>query len=261
MDYNFLEIKSSESVATVVVNRPGSLNALNSNLLEELKSAFNDLSSDASVRVVILTGAGEKAFVAGADIKEMAEMTPFEAEDFSRKGHNLLGIMRNFNKPIIGAVNGYALGGGFELALACDMIFASKNAKFGFPEVTLGIMPGFGGTQNLRNLVGEKVALEMILTAKTIDADTGFSLGIVNNVFENIQELLENVRLVAEKIASMPFHSIKSGRYAVINGKDMSFENSLKYESSLFGNLFATEDQKEGMKAFMEKRRPNFKNR
>lgn len=261
MDYNFLEIKRSENFATVVVNRPGSLNALNSDLLDELKSALSELNNDASVKVVILTGAGEKAFVAGADIKEMSEMTPFEAEDFSSKGHNLLRMIKNFNKPIIAAVNGYALGGGFELALACDMIFASKNARFGFPEVTLGIMPGFGGTQNLRNILGEKVALEMILTAKIVDADTGFIIGIVNHVFENTQELLENVRLIAEKIASMPFYSIKNARDAVVNGKDMSFENSLKYESSLFGELFSTEDQKEGMKAFMEKRKPNFKNR
>lgn len=261
MDYKFLEIKKTENTATIVVSRPESLNALNLRVLDELECTFYEFNSDASVKVVIITGAGEKAFVAGADIKEMADMTAFEAEIFSRKGHNLLNVIRNFNKPVIAAVNGYALGGGFELALACDMIFASKNAKFGFPEVTLGIMPGFGGTQNLRNLLGEKVALEMILTAKTIDADTGFSLGIVNKVFENTQELLENVRLTAKKIASMPFYSIKNARGAVIKGKDMSFENSLHYESSLFGNLFATEDQKEGMKAFIEKRKPIFKNK
>lgn len=261
MDYTYLEIRKTEKIATVVISRPDSLNALNTKILDELEIAFCELDDNSSVKVIVLTGSGEKSFVAGADIKEMAEMTPFEAEKFSRKGQHLVEIMKNLSKPVIAAVNGYALGGGFELALACDMIFASRNAKFGFPEVTLGIIPGFGGTQNLRRIAGEKIALEMILTGKVIDADSAFELGVVNKTFENIQELVSNVNSLAEKIALMSFYSIKNAREAVINGKDMSYANSLRYESSLFGNLFSTEDQKEGMNAFMQKRKPVFKNR
>ncbi|MBC7196657.1 MAG: enoyl-CoA hydratase/isomerase family protein [Deferribacterales bacterium] len=259
MEYKFLKVAKTEKILTITINRPEALNALNKEVLKELECALYDTYLNEDIRVVVLTGEGEKAFVAGADIKEMQNMNTCQAIDFAKKGHDILRLIRKMPQPVIAAVNGYALGGGFEMALACDIIFASSNAKFGFPEVTLGIMPGFGGTQNLSRIVGEKIASELIFTGKMITAQRGKELNIVSEVFENKEKLMENVYKTCEQIVSNSKLGIKFAKEAILNGINMPINEAYNYESSLFGGLFSTEDQKEGMKAFVEKRKAQFK--
>ena len=239
------------------MNRPESLNALNGELLSELQCAFSELGSDAAVKAVVITGAGEKAFVAGADIKEMAEMNPFQAHQFALKGQGVVLALQKMKKPVIAAVNGYALGGGLELALACDFIYACEKAKLGFPEVTLGIMPGFGGTQNLSRLVGHARASEMIFTGRMISAEKGAAWGVVNEVF-SAGELLPKTLETAAAIARTGVLGVGYAKDAIANGLNMAKEDGFRYEASLFGVLFATKDQREGMEAFVEKRKANF---
>jgi enoyl-CoA hydratase len=252
------EIK--EGVALVTVNRPDSLNALNSRLLGELERALQQIEQDDSVQVVIITGAGDKAFVAGADIKEMAAMTSYQGHQFALQGQRVMLFMEKMTKPVIAAVNGYALGGGLELALACDLIYASENARFGFPEVTLGIMPGFGGTQNLARLIGPNRAKEMVLSGRMIPAQKAVAWGIVNELCPQA-ELLDKVKGLAREMAKNGRLGVGYAKNAIVNGLNMSKEDGFRYESSLFGVLFATEDQKEGMGAFVEKRKPQFNGR
>ncbi|WP_224981627.1 enoyl-CoA hydratase/isomerase family protein [Geomonas agri] len=246
-----------EGIATVTVNRPASLNALNSQVLGELECALYKLEQDAAVRVVILTGAGEKAFVAGADIKEMADMTSFEGHRFALQGQRVMLFMEKMTKPVIAAVNGYALGGGLELALACDVIYASDNAKLGFPEVTLGIIPGFGGTQNLSRLIGPNRAKELVYSGRMINAQKAQAWGIVNEVVAQA-ELAAKALELAREIAKNGSLGVGYAKNAIVNGLNMTKEDGFRYESSLFGVLFATEDQKEGMGAFVEKRKAQF---
>ena len=248
----------NEGVALVTVNRPDSLNALNSRLLGELERALQQIEQDESVQVVIITGAGDKAFVAGADIKEMAAMTSYQGHQFALQGQRVMLFMEKMTKPVIAAVNGYALGGGLELALACDLIYASENARFGFPEVTLGIMPGFGGTQNLARLIGPNRAKEMVLSGRMIPAQKAVAWGIVNELCAQA-ELLYKVTGLAREMAKNGRLGVGYAKNAIVNGLNMSKEDGFRYESSLFGVLFATEDQKEGMGAFIEKRKPQFK--
>ena len=248
----------NEGVALVTVNRPDSLNALNSRLLGELERALQQIEQDESVQVVIITGAGDKAFVAGADIKEMAAMTSYQGHQFALQGQRVMLFMEKMTKPVIAAVNGYALGGGLELALACDLIYASENARFGFPEVTLGIMPGFGGTQNLARLIGPNRAKEMVLSGRMIPAQKAVAWGIVNELCAQA-ELLYKVTGLAREMAKNGQLGVGYAKNAIVNGLNMSKEDGFRYESSLFGVLFATEDQKEGMGAFIEKRKPQFK--
>lgn len=258
MEFNNLLIETADNVATLTVNRPRSLNSLNSEVLGELECALNGLNLDDGIKVVVLTGAGERAFVAGADIKEMAGMSAFQGHAFARKGQQVILLMERMKKPIIAAVNGYALGGGLELALACDFIYASTKAKLGFPEVTLGIMPGFGGTQNLARLIGPNRANEMIFTGMMLDADKACAWGVVNEVFAP-EELLVKTRETALAIAKAAPLGVSSAKDAISNGLNMGKEDGFRYEAALFGVLFATGDQREGMGAFVEKRPAAFK--
>lgn len=257
MEYKNLLIENDNGVATLTINRPQALNALNGEVLTELGCAFYQLEYDAAVKVIVLTGAGEKAFVAGADIKEMAEMSAYEGHQFGRKGQHVMLAMEKMKTPVIAAVNGFALGGGLELALACDFIYASSKAKLGFPEVTLGIMPGFGGTQTLARLIGKSKANELIFTGKVVTADKAQAWGIVNEVFAP-EELLAKAKETAAAIAATGPLGVAYAKDAIANGLNMSREDGFRYEASLFGVLFATADQKEGMGAFVEKRKAVF---
>jgi enoyl-CoA hydratase len=234
------------------------MNALNSEVLGELECALYELNLDSTVKAVVLTGAGEKAFVAGADIKEMSEMNSFEGHRFGQKGQRVMLLIEKMTKPVIAAVNGYALGGGLELALACDFIYASEKAKLGFPEVTLGVIPGFGGTQNLSRLIGPNKANELIFTGTIITAEKAQAWGIVNETFPP-EELLPKALATAKAIARVGTLGVAYAKDAIANGLNMGKEDGLRYEASLFGVLFATEDQKEGMGAFVEKRKAEFK--
>ncbi len=257
MTYQTLLMETTDGIATLTVNRPQSLNALNSQVLRELECAFTALDSDGAVKVVILTGAGEKAFVAGADIKEMAEMNACQGHDFARQGQRVMLALEKMRKPVIAAVNGFALGGGLELALGCDFIYAAEKAKLGFPEVTLGIIPGFGGTQNLARLIGKSRANELIFTGRMIEAPKACAWGIVNEVCP-AGELLGRVRETAGFIAGVGTLAVGYAKDAVANGLNMAKEDGFRYEASLFGVLFASADQKEGMGAFVEKRKAVF---
>ncbi len=251
-------VEVTDGVGWLTINRPDSLNALNSEVVGALESALRDLEQDAAMKVVVLTGAGEKAFVAGGDIKEMADMGPLQAKAYARKGQQMVAYIEKMRKPVIAAVNGYALGGGLELALACDFIYASEKAKLGLPEVTLGVMPGFGGTQNLPRLVGPNKAKELIFSGKTLSAGQAKEWGIVNEVFP-AEELRTKVTEIAQAIARNGMLGVASAKDAIVNGLNMTKEDGLRYESSLFATLFATEDQKEGMQAFIAKRKAGFK--
>jgi len=259
IEYKYIVLDYKENVCIVTVNREKNLNALNSEVLDELSNVFEELESNNSVKVIIITGAGKKAFVAGADISEMVSSIPSQAIHFARKGQNLVRYMENMKKPIIAAVNGFALGGGLELALGCDFIYASDNAKLGLPEVTLGIMPGFGGTQNLSRLIGANKAKELIFTGKMIGADNAHEWGIVNAVFSQ-EKLMDESLKTAKIISRNGLVAIGFAKEVISRGLNMSKGDAFKYESSIFSALFSTEDQKEGMNAFLEKRKPDFKN-
>ena len=258
MEFKNLLIETTDGITTLTINRPQALNALTSEVVQELECALYGLDLDASVKAVVLTGAGEKAFVAGADIKEMAEISAFTAHDFASKGQRLMLLMRKMRKPVIAAVNGFALGGGLELALACDFIYASEKAKFGFPEVGLGIIPGFGGTQNLPRLIGTGRANELIFSGRVITAAKALDWGIVNEVFAP-EELLPKALATAREITGKSPLGVAYAKDAIVNGLNMTKEDGFRYESSLFGVLFATADQREGMGAFIAKRPAEFK--
>jgi len=258
LDKNNILIEVSEGIGWLTINRPENLNALNSEVVESLDYALHNLEQDTTVKVVVITGAGEKAFVAGGDIKEMAGMTPQEARAFSRKGQQMIGFIEKMKKPVIAAVNGYALGGGLEVALACDFIYASEKAKLGLPEVTLGVIPGFGGTQNLPRLVGPNRARELIFSGRMLGAQQAKEWGIVNEVFP-LEQLREKVMEIAGLIARNGMIAVGAAKEAAVNGLNMAKEDGLRYESVLFAALFTTEDQKEGMQAFVAKRKAEFK--
>ncbi len=250
-------IDIQDPVAVITINRPTKLNALNKSTIEELHQAFSSLSTNNDVKVVIVTGSGEKAFVAGADISEFANFSVEEGGKLAAKGQEILfDYVQNFNKPVIAAVNGFALGGGLELAMACHFRVASDNAKMGLPEVTLGVIPGYGGTQRLAQLVGKGRAMEMIITAGMIDANTALNYGLVNHVVEQT-ELLNLAKGIAEKITknssvaiAKAIESINAGFEDGVNGYTVEINN--------FGACFGTEDFKEGTTAFLEKRKANF---
>jgi enoyl-CoA hydratase len=258
MGYKNLLMEVTDGIALVKVNRPQVLNALNRETLVDLQQAMKDLEGRKDVRAVILTGEGEKAFVAGADIAEMKAMNAVEALAFSRLGHESLKMIEKLPKPVIAAVNGYALGGGLEIALACDFIYASEKAKLGVPEVTLGIFPGFGGTQRLPRLIGKGRAKELIFTGKMIDAAEAYDVGIVNRIFPPDQ-LMEEVLKTARAIAQNGPVAVMLAKGAVNAGYDEGREEGEALEMTAWGNTFASHDQKEGMGAFLEKRKPQFK--
>lgn len=260
METKCILVEVTEGIGVLKINRPESLNALNGEVLEEMESALVGLERDTAVKVVVVTGAGNKAFVAGGDIKEMLAMDPLAGQAFSRKGQRVMLLIGKMKKTVIAAVNGYALGGGLELALACDFIYASDKAKLGLPEVTLGVIPGFGGTQNLARLIGPNKAKELIFSGKILSAQQAKEWGIVNEVF-TAEELSARVMEIAQLIARNGMIAVATAKDAIVNGLNMNKEDGLRYESSLFSMLFATEDQKEGMQAFIAKRKPEFKNK
>jgi enoyl-CoA hydratase/carnithine racemase len=247
-------------IAYVTVNRPKVLNALNTPTWKDLRTAFEDARDDATVRGVILTGAGNKAFVAGADIGELAQATGFDAEQSSRFGQRVLDLIENLGKPVIAAVNGFALGGGCETAMACTVRLAVETAKFGQPEVTLGLVPGGGGTQRLPRLVGKGRALQLILSGDMITAQEAYRIGLVNEIVP-AAELIARAEAILKKIAANAPIAVKLGLEAVNKGMETSQDEGLLLEASYFGLCAATEDKKEGTSAFLEKRVPQFHGR
>ncbi len=241
------------AIVTLTLNRPDKLNALNLELVDALSVAVAELARDPSVLCAIMTGAGEKAFAAGADIAAMANMEPAAAHAFSVKGHALCAAMESANFPILGAINGFALGGGCEIALACDFLYASDRAKFGQPEVKLGVIPGFGGTQRLSRRVGLGAARELCYTGAVIDADAALRMGLVNAVVPG-GALMTKVTEVAAAIASMGPRAITECKRVLLRGADLSLTDANALESRAFSSLFETADQREGMAAFLEKR-------
>ncbi len=247
-------------VVTLTLHRPEKLNALNAVLVGELHRALHELDEDASVRVVILTGSGDKAFAAGADIAAMSEMTVANAKAFADLGHRVGARMESAHFPVIAAVNGFALGGGCEIALACDFIYASDRAKFGQPEVNLGVIPGFGGTQRLARRVGIARARELVMTGDIIDAKTALDIGLVNAIVPH-EGLLAKVREVAAKIAAKGPLAIAQSKRVLERGQDVPLPIANELEAQAFASLFGSNDQREGMKAFLEKRKASFEGR
>jgi enoyl-CoA hydratase len=260
MSYENLLVETAEGICTVKVNRPDKLNALDAQTMQELEAAFAALGVDAQVRGVVLTGAGEKAFVAGADIAELARLSALDARELARRGQRVFDRIEGLGKPVIAAVNGFALGGGCELALACHLRIASENARLGTPEVKLGLMCGYGGTQRLPRLVGRGRALELLLTGEMIDAQEAYRIGLVNRVVpkERLQE--EAQALLRKMLGNGPI-ALRHTLEAVAAGSSMGLEEALAHEASLFGMLCASDDMKEGTAAFLEKRAAKFQAR
>jgi len=258
MAYETILCEVDGAIATVTINRPKVLNALNPQVAEELAQAFTALGKDAAVKVIILTGAGDKSFVAGADISAMRDMNPVQARHFSRQLQGVTSLMESLPKPIIAAVNGFALGGGTEIALACDFIYASETAKFGQPEINLGVVPGAGGTQRLSRLVGKSWAKELCLTGDIIDVALAKEIGLVNRVFP-VDQLMDAVLKVAKKIASKGRVATRACKELINCGFDLPLNHALLLEAEAFCTCFASPDQREGMGAFLEKRKPDFK--
>lgn len=256
-DYQNLKFETKGPIAYVTVNRPDKLNALNMAVMEELRTAFHGLKQDAAIRVVILTGTGEKAFVAGADIGELAKHNTISAKEYTHKGQSVLDLIENLGKPVIACINGFALGGGCELAMACTMRIASENAKLGQPEVKLGIMAGYGGTQRLPRLVGKGRAMQMLLTADMISAAEAYRIGLVNEVVP-LAELVKRAEEIAAKIIANAPLACQYTMEAVNHGMNMTLEEGLYLEATLFGVCCSTEDKNEGTKAFLEKRAASF---
>ena len=257
MEFTNLLFENKDGVAIITLNRPKALNALDQATLEELNQIADRIAQDTSVKVVIITGSGEKAFVGGADITQMQPMTAIESRYFSKFGQGVFNKIENLPQPVIAAINGYALGGGCELAMACDVRFASDKAKFGQPEVTLGITPGFAGTQRLARLVGKGRAKELLYTGEIINADEAYRIGLVNKVVP-AEELMSVVKALAEKILSRAPIAVQLCKAAVNEGLDTDLETGTAYEAEVFALCFATADQKEGMGAFVEKRKAQF---
>jgi enoyl-CoA hydratase len=257
MEYKNILFSVEEGIATVTFNRPKVLNAMNYEVMSELLDAATICEKDDGIRALILTGAGEKAFVAGADISQMQDSSVLEIQKMMELGHRTLRLIETMPKPSIAAVNGFALGGGTEIALACDIRFASEKAVFGQPEILIGIIPGWGGTQRLPRLVGMGIAKEMILGGGQITAQRAYEIGLVNRVCPP-EKLLEEARTFALKLTKLPPFALKMAKNAMNYGFDMSLDNANKLEISCIAQCFSTQDQKEGMKAFLEKRKPNF---
>jgi enoyl-CoA hydratase len=247
-------------VAVLKINRPKSLNALNPETLMEVAACLEEIRKDKEIRCLIITGEGERAFVAGADIAAMVSMSAVEGRSFSQMGQAVLQALEDLPIPVIAAVNGFALGGGTELALACDLVVASDKARFGQPEINLGVIPGFGGTQRLSRRIGLPRARELIYSGDMIDAETAFRYGLVNRVVP-AAELMTEARKMAEKLAAKPPLAIQQAKAAINAGINMDLANGCRYENEAFSLTFATEDKAEGMKAFLEKREAHFKGR
>ncbi|MBR9989787.1 MAG: enoyl-CoA hydratase/isomerase family protein [Gemmatimonadetes bacterium] len=252
--------READGIAIITVNRPDKLNALNAGTVRELDRVLREARDDDSIRVIILTGAGEKAFVAGADIAELSRMGPIDGVSVSREGQATFRMIEALPKPVIGAINGFALGGGLELALACHIRIASTRAKFGLPEVKLGIIPGYGGTIRLPRLVGRGRALELMLTGDMIDTEEAYRIGLVNRVAEP-EALLDAARVMARKMIANGPIAIALALESVDRGMSTTIDDAQVLESNLFGLLASTDDMREGMTAFLEKRKAEFKGR
>lgn len=260
MSYQTLLVAVSESVATVTVNRPEAMNAMTTATLRELDHVVAELNSSPDVRAVIITGAGEKAFIAGGDISMLQGLDPSGARELAVLAQGACTVIENSPKPFIAAINGYALGGGCELAMSCDIRIAAEHARLGQPEINIGTLPGFGGSQRLPRLIGKGRALEMILTGDMIDARDAWRIGLVNQVVP-AGELQTTARNLALKLASKSMMALRLCKEAVMHGMEMELPNACRYEADLFALSFATADQKEGMAAFLEKRKPVFTDR
>ena len=260
MSYENLLVDKGEQLSVVTIHRPKVLNALNAKTIEELDACFRGLQHDSDVRAVILTGAGEKAFVAGADINELATYSPQQAQECALRGQAVLHRIETLGKPTIAAINGFALGGGCELALACSFRIASQTARLGQPEVKLGIIPGYGGSQRLPRLIGKGMALQMVLSGDPLSAEEAFRWGLVNQVVPP-EQLLPTAKEIARKIIANSPLAIRYCLEAVHQGMEEPLEQGLYLESTLFGMTFATEDMREGTLAFLEKRPPHFTGR
>lgn len=254
---NTLIFEKEGNTAIVTINRPRYLNALNKEVLDELSQVIDEVSSDEEIHVVILTGAGGKAFVAGADIAYMQNMTALEGRAFGRLGQSILRKLEYMPRPVIAAINGYALGGGCELAMACDIRVASDKSQFGQPEVSLGVIAGFAGTQRLPRLIGKSWAKELLFTGDMINAQEAYRIGLVNRVVPE-EKLMEVCRELANKIISKGQVAVRLCKAAVDEGLEMDVDKAMTHEADLFGLCFATQDQREGMTAFLEKRKPKF---
>jgi enoyl-CoA hydratase len=258
MAYETIILQKQGPVAVIKFNRPKALNAINPQLNAEVFQALDEIEKDPSLRVVVMTGEGEKAFIAGADIAYMVNLSPLAARSWSAQGHELGFRIENFPLPVIACVNGFALGGGAEMAMACDFIYASENAKFGQPEINLGIIPGFGGTQRLSRLVGKAMAKELCMTGGMINAQEAKAIGLVNKVFP-ADKLWEETMKTAALIASKGKVSLRSVKQCIDRGYDTDLRRGCQMESDHFGLGMGSPDGKEGLSAFLEKRKPNFK--
>lgn len=258
MTFENILFSTKDSIAYVTVNRPKVLNALNMATMEELRTAFHAIKNDNSVRVVILTGAGEKAFIAGADIGELSKQDAITAKEYTHRGQSVLNLIENLGKPVIACINGFALGGGCEIALACTMRLASETAKLGQPEVKLGIIPGYGGSQRLPRLVGKGIAMQLLLSGEMITAQEAHRIGLVNEVTAPA-DLIPRAEAIAQKIIANAPLAVQYTMEAVNKGMEMNLSEGLYLEAVLFGLCCATEDKKEGTTAFLEKRAAQFK--
>ena len=256
--YEYIKVEKRKQIAILTISRPDKLNALNAATVSEVRAAMTELRDDADVRGVIITGEGQKAFIAGADIAELSQMTPLSGIDVSRAGQDTLRLIEMMPKPVIAAVNGFALGGGLEFALACHLRIASDNAKLGLPEVKLGIIPGYGGTIRLARIVGRGRALELIMTGEMITAEEAYRIGLVNHVVLQ-SSLMETAETLLNKIIANGPVAIAMAIAAVDNSYNMATEDAQRAEANMFGLLASTADMKEGMGAFLEKRAANFK--
>jgi enoyl-CoA hydratase len=260
MAFDNLLLERDGAVATITINRPKVLNALNTATIDELRRAILELKADGAIRVAILTGAGERSFVAGADINELAVQTPTSGREHALAGQHVFDLIENMGKPVIAAINGFALGGGCELAMACTLRLAADTARLGQPEIALGLIPGYAGTQRLPRLVGKGRAMEMILTGAPVSADEAYRIGLVNRVVPAADLIGEAKKLAAQLASSAPI----AMRYiinAVNKGVEMPFAEACQYEATLFGLVASTDDMREGTKAFLDKRKPTFTGR
>jgi enoyl-CoA hydratase len=258
MAFENLLVERDGAVVVVTVNRPKVLNALNAPTLDELRRVVLDVGSDDSVRVLVVTGAGDRAFIAGADINELAVQSPTSGRDHALAGQHVFNLIENLGKPVIAAINGYALGGGCELAMACTLRLAADTARLGQPEINLGILPGYAGTQRLSRLVGKGKAMEMILTGAPITADEAERIGLVNRVVP-AADLMQEARLLAGRLAAQAPIAMRYIIDAINSGLAMPFGEACRYEATLFGLVASTDDMREGTRAFLEKRQPQFK--
>ena len=258
MTFSNILFEKKNSIAYVTVNRPKVLNALNMATMEELRTAFHEIKNDDTVRVVILTGSGEKAFIAGADISELAKHDAVSGKEYTHRGQSVLNLIENLGKPVIACINGFALGGGCEIAMACTMRLASEAAKLGQPEVKLGIIPGYGGTQRLPRLIGKGLAMQFLLTGEMISAQEAHRIGLVNEV-TTPSELISRAEAIAQKIIANGPLAVQYTMEAVNKGMETPLAEGLYLEATLFGIACATEDKKEGTSAFLEKRQAQFK--